>query len=121
MRKEDFFEVLGNLDDDIVKGAESPMKEKTNSKTKKSGWLKWGAVAACLCLVVVGAIFINNTEPEHKTSLNYNEVSSVMSGGAPVSAHSATVETTSAEVSKLLGYDIDSCIPSTMKSYAFKK
>ena len=32
MRKEDFFEVLGELDDDIVKGAKITMKKKMNWK-----------------------------------------------------------------------------------------
>lgn len=45
MRKEDFFEVLGELDDDIVKGAKIPMKKKMN-------WKIWGTMAACLCLVI---------------------------------------------------------------------
>ncbi|MDE6167381.1 MAG: collagen-like protein [Acetatifactor sp.] len=48
MKKEDFFEVLGELDDNIVKGAKTAMK-------KKSHWKVWGAMAACLCLIVVGA------------------------------------------------------------------
>ena len=47
MRKEDFFEVLGELDDDIVKGAKITMKKKMN-------WKAWGAMAACLCLIVAG-------------------------------------------------------------------
>ena len=38
------------IDDDLVSGAV------TYTRTKKSNsWLKWGAMAACLCLVVVGA------------------------------------------------------------------
>ena len=37
MRKEDFFEVLGELDDDIVKGAKITMKKKMN-------WKAWGAL-----------------------------------------------------------------------------
>ncbi len=53
MRKEDFFEVLGELDDDIVKGAETIMKKKMN-------WKIWGTMAACLTLVFsIGALFIN--------------------------------------------------------------
>ena len=44
MRKEDFFEALGELDDDIVKGAETSMKKKVN-------WIILGAIAACLALV----------------------------------------------------------------------
>ena len=54
MRKEELFEVLGELDGEIVKGAEIPVKENTNSKAGNAGWLKWGAMAACLCLVIAG-------------------------------------------------------------------
>lgn len=49
MKSEDFFEVLGNLDDDIVKGAKAPMK-------KKGSWLKWGASAACFGLILTVAL-----------------------------------------------------------------
>lgn len=46
MRKEDFFEVLGELDDDVVKGAAAPMRRQIN-------WRVWGAMAACFALVAV--------------------------------------------------------------------
>ena len=52
MRKEDFFEVLGELDDDIVKGAKITMKKKMN-------WKAWGAMAAYLCLIVAGLSLIH--------------------------------------------------------------
>ena len=55
MRKEDFFEVLGELDDDIVKGAKTIMKKKMN-------WRTWGAMAACLCLVVVAAALLASSD-----------------------------------------------------------
>ena len=45
MKKEDFFEVLGDLDDDIVEGAKTTMKKKIN-------WKVWGAMVACLCLMI---------------------------------------------------------------------
>lgn len=32
MRKEDFFEILGELDDDIVKGAKTTMKKKLGAR-----------------------------------------------------------------------------------------
>ena len=54
MRKEEFFEVLGELDDDIVNGVKTAAKEGANSQAKRSGWRKWGVAAACLCLVAVG-------------------------------------------------------------------
>lgn len=44
MKKEDFFEVLGELDDNIVKGAKTSMKKKIN-------WRVWGTMAACFCLI----------------------------------------------------------------------
>lgn len=54
MKREDFFEVLGNLDDDIVKGAKAPMKKKVDRKV-------WRTVAACLAvLVAVGGILLHS-------------------------------------------------------------
>ena len=52
MKKEELFEILGELDDDIVKEAGSNRKE---HKAGKPVWLKWGAAAACLCLAAAGA------------------------------------------------------------------
>ena len=42
---------MNNIDDDLISGA----IEYENKRSKKSNWLKWGAMAACLCLIVVGA------------------------------------------------------------------
>jgi len=53
VRKEDFFEIVGELDDDIVKGAKTPMKKKMN-------WKAWGTMAACLAVLVAACgIFIH--------------------------------------------------------------
>ena len=41
---------MGYIDDDLVSGAVEYKRTK-----KKNSWLKWGAMAACLCLIVVGA------------------------------------------------------------------
>ena len=50
---------LGHIDDDLVSGAVEYKRTK-----KKNGWLKWGAMAACLCLVVLVAMpFMQNSEP----------------------------------------------------------
>ena len=55
MRKEDFFEVLGELDDGIVKEAKTTMKKKMN-------WKAWGAMAACLCLIISGMFLLKHAE-----------------------------------------------------------
>ena len=62
MKKEDFFEVLGELNDDIVKGAKRPMKKKIN-------WKVWSSMAACLALVAVLGVgmFHNHTTNEEPT------------------------------------------------------
>lgn len=54
MRKEDFFEVLGELDDDITKEAKTAMKKKMN-------WQTWGAMVACLVLVLSVGVFVFHT------------------------------------------------------------
>ncbi len=54
MRKEEFFEVLGNLDDELVKGAEVPMKKSIHRKV-------WRTAAACLAvLAVVGGLLLRS-------------------------------------------------------------
>ncbi len=58
MRKEDFVEVLGDINENYVKEAE------TVKKVRKPFWVKWGAAAACLCLMVLAAVplFMRTTE-----------------------------------------------------------
>lgn len=45
MKKEEFAEVLGEINENYVKDAQAL------GKGKKPAWLKWGAAAACLCFV----------------------------------------------------------------------
>lgn len=49
MNSKDLYNAIGKVDDDIL--------EQSESTKKKNGWLKWWAVAACLCLIVGGGIF----------------------------------------------------------------
>lgn len=49
MTRESFFEILGELDGDIVQAARTPVK-------KKSNWILWTAAAACLAIVISAAI-----------------------------------------------------------------
>lgn len=57
MRKEDFAEILGSINENYVEEAASI------KKVRKPVWLKWGAVAACLCLVAAGSIFYRAQNP----------------------------------------------------------
>ena len=59
MKREKFCELLGEINENYVKEAE------TIKKAKKPVWLKWCAVAACLCLVVGLAIpMLMNSNPD---------------------------------------------------------
>ena len=51
MNRDDLFHSFNEIDDDILERSETALYSQ-----KKSTWKKWGAVAACLCLVVSFAI-----------------------------------------------------------------
>lgn len=52
MRKEEFAEVLSDINENYIQEAE------TGKRSKKNVWLKWGTMAACLCLVAASAFII---------------------------------------------------------------
>ncbi len=52
MKKEDLFSLMGEVDEQKVADAQS-------LPVKRSPWLKWGAVAACICLVAVSAFALH--------------------------------------------------------------
>lgn len=56
MRKEEFFEVLGELDAGLVAEAKAPASEGADGKIRARGRLKWGAAAACLAVLLAAAI-----------------------------------------------------------------
>ena len=49
--KKNKLDAIGYVDDQLVEKA-----DKYNGSKKKNAWIKWGAMAACLCLVVAGAV-----------------------------------------------------------------
>ena len=54
MRKEEFCEIFGDINEKYIKEA------RTHKKDKKIAWLKWGAMAACLTLLVATGISLIN-------------------------------------------------------------
>lgn len=55
MNSKKFSEAMSELDSKYVDEAINYKK-----KAKKPSWIKWGAMAACLCLVIVGVVSISN-------------------------------------------------------------
>ena len=54
MKREDISDAMNLLDDDIIESTEKIRKNGKRSIKRKL--VKWGAVAACLCLIIAGTI-----------------------------------------------------------------
>lgn len=52
MKKEDFCEVFGDINENYIQEA------RVNRRVRKTFWLKRGALAACLCLIVVTSFMV---------------------------------------------------------------
>ena len=63
MKKENLYEAIGDINENYVNDAHMTAKKKS-----RSVWVKWVAMAACLCLVVIGAFSImpNSNHSTHK-------------------------------------------------------
>lgn len=55
MKEKRILNVLGQVDEEYIEEA-APVSRRTKRQANKSGWVKWAALAACLCLVVIGAM-----------------------------------------------------------------
>ena len=60
MKTPKMVEAMSYIDDDLVSGAINCTKK------KKAGWMKWGAMAACLCLVITGISLWGNLGQQGK-------------------------------------------------------
>ncbi len=57
MDKENLYEAMGNIDEKRIHAAHAPAAK------KKPVWVKWGAMAACLCLIVGGVFMFRENSP----------------------------------------------------------
>jgi hypothetical protein len=77
VNRKDLYKSFNEVDDDILERSET-----ASGCNKKTLWLKWGAIAACLCLVVSIAIpalhhkgGLDSKDPVHSiAALEYNEM-----------------------------------------------
>lgn len=69
---------MDNIDDDLISGA----IEYENKRTKKNNWLKWGAMAACLCFVVCAFVapYFNDGAHDYAEIIVYNGAEYVVCG-----------------------------------------
>ena len=69
MKKAQISDALNMLNDDII---EETNGVRTNAKPKRT-WIKWGALAACLCLVVVAAFVLTKTTSNKFSVEEFNQ------------------------------------------------
>ena len=83
MNAKKFSDAMSELDTKYVDEALN-YKKKAGKKKKKQNWTKWGAMAACLCLVIVGAFalprFIGNDTPDTPPAIEENAYGFTMEG-----------------------------------------
>lgn len=61
MKNENILDAIGMINEEAVRDA------KAYQRPKSRNWIKWGAMAACLCLVVVGALVGPTKTPSDNT------------------------------------------------------
>ena len=131
MRKEDFAEVLGDINEKHI------IEARAERKAKKPVWIKWGAMAACFCLLIAAMVAVpnlfpgttptppdNNDFPVHDSSvqtnpnqsehhqntedlrtpwtLHFNDVSSMLAANRPYYKGTFTEDLTDVELAALL-------------------
>ena len=83
MNAKKFSDAMSELDTKYVDEALN-YKKKAGKKKEKQNWTKWGAMAACLCLVIVGAFalprFIGNDTPDTPPAIEENAYGFTMEG-----------------------------------------
>ena len=79
MKKEELFNIIGEVDEQKVAEAN---KNVTKKNQPQKTWLKWGAFAACICIVIASVIGISTKrEPLIVTLENGDEINFSTKGG----------------------------------------
>lgn len=110
MKGNEFLDKMELIDPSYVKAADA------KTKREKTSWVKWSAMAACLCLLIVGASVILNRNQSQRIS--FNEVTYVMYS-APLYGTSVSESISAEEATEILGFEITSAMPSSMRSFDF--
>ena len=72
MKKEQFSDMMNNIDDELIANAKAPNKTK-----RKVPWKQIGAIAACLCLVLTAVICIPMLNTDGKIIADFKTNSTV--------------------------------------------
>ena len=113
MTTKTFSHALGEIGDKYVSEAISY----TFSK-KKNGWMKWGAMAACLCLVVLVGIKMGTRD--NFIPLNINTITNASYSAPAITSTIESVQVTEDDVNAWLGFDVHGNLPKEIKDFTMK-
>ena len=69
MKNEKLLDAIGQIDDNLIHDAVHD-----TCKKKKPAWFKWGVIAACLCLVIAGAVMMLPNENGDRMIISHYSV-----------------------------------------------
>ena len=140
MKKEELFNIIGEVDEQKVVAAGMAMNTKKKSRPV---WVKWGAMAACLCLVVVGVLYgeygqapqqsdnspgtsVIHPETEKANLIVINEVENVMAADMDVQfSHYDSLSETEREImlkefKTVTGFDYNDFLEKISDAYVYQ-
>lgn len=83
MKKEQLYEALGEINENYITDAHQTAKKKN-----RAVWVKWAAMAACLCLVVAAAFVVPNlidNSQDYAQTVIYNNAEYIVCGDGEAS------------------------------------
>lgn len=96
MNREDLYQSFNKIDDDILERSE------TSVKKQSTAWVKWGALAACLCLVIGGIVWGTKTLSHKEEPSGYV----VSEKGISIPALEVSLAKETAAMSDMIGFFI---------------
>lgn len=112
MKNENILDAIGMINEEAVRDA------KAYQRPKSRNWLKWGAMAACLCLVVLVGIKMGTRD--NFIPLNINTITNASYSAPAITSTIESVQVTEDDVNAWLGFDLRSNLPKEIKDFSMK-
>ena len=112
MKNENILDAIGMINEEAVRDAKAYQRPKSHK------WIKWGAMAACLCLVVLAGIKMGNHD--NYIPLNFNTITDASYSAPAITSTIETVQATEDDVNAWLGFDLRSNLPKELKDFSMK-
>jgi len=112
VNRKDLYQSMNQIDDDILERSEG------RKKKKSSVWMKWGAVAACLCLVAIIGMKLGGDD--NFVTLNINTITEAVYSAPKITSTIESVQVTEDKVNAWLGFELRDNLPKEIKNFTMK-